>query len=68
MLDFKYEKDGQETSVKLPKYQRLYIYDESGNEYALKANKFGGIEICANDGKLSIEPSVSNLIVIKTID
>jgi len=67
-VKFKHEHDDQETEVTLAKYQRLYVYDDNGNEYAIKANKFGGIEICANDGKISVEPSVSNLIIIKTVD
>ena len=68
MTKVKYNHEDQETEVTLNKYQRVYVYDNNGNEYAIKANKFGGIEICANDGKISVEPSVSNLIVIKTVD
>ena len=68
MTKLKYKHEDQETKVTLEKYQRLYVYDNNGNEYAIKADKFGGIEICANDGKISIEPSVSNVITIKTVD
>lgn len=68
MTKVRYNHEDQETEVTLNKYQRVYVYDNNGNEYAIKANKFGGIEICANDGKISVEPSVSNLIVIKTVD
>ena len=68
MTKVKYKHEDQETEVTLAKYQRLYVYDNNGNEYAITANRFGGIEICANDGKISIEPSVSNLIIIKTVD
>lgn len=68
MTKLKYKHEDQETKVTLENYQRLYVYDDNGNEYAIKADKFGGIEICANDGKISVEPSVSNVITIKTID
>lgn len=68
MTKLKYKYEDQETKVTLENYQRLYVYDNNGNEYAIKADKFGGIEICANDGKISVEPSVSNVITIKTID
>lgn len=68
MTKIKYKHEDQETKVTLEKYQRLYVYDNNGNEYAIKADKFGGIEICANDGKISVEPSVSNIITIKTVD
>lgn len=68
MTKLKYKYEDQETKVTLENYQRLYVYDDNGNEYAIKADKFGGIEICANDGKISIEPSVSNVITIKTVD
>ena len=68
MTKVKYKQEDQETEVTLLEYQRLYVYDDNGNEYAIKADKFGGIEICANDGKISVEPSVSNLIIIKTVD
>lgn len=68
MTKLKYKYEDQETKVTLENYQRLYVYDNNGNEYAIKADKFGGIEICANDGKISVEPSVSNIITIKTVD
>lgn len=68
MTKLKYKYEDQETKVTLENYQRLYVYDDNGNEYAIKADKFGGIEICANDGKISVEPSVSNIITIKTVD
>ena len=68
MTKLKYKHEDQETKVTLENYQRLYVYDDNGNEYAIKADKFGGIEICANDGKISVEPSVSNVITIKTVD
>lgn len=68
MTKLKYKNEDQEVEVQLSKYNRLYVYDNNGNEYAIKANNCGGIEIYANDGKLSIEPSVSNHIVLKTVD
>lgn len=36
------------------------------NQYHIKIDKFGGLELSSTDGKLSIEPSYSNLIYIKT--
>ena len=68
MTKIKYKHEDQETEVTLSKYKSLYVYDDNGNEYAIKANKFGGIEICVNDGKISVEPSVSNLIFVKTVN
>ena len=68
MTKLKYKYEDQEIKVTLENYQRLYVYDNNGNEYAIKADKFGGIEICANDGKISVEPSESNVITIKTVD
>lgn len=68
MTKVKYKIEDQETEVALSKYQRLYVYDDNGNEYAIKANQFGGIEICTYDGKISVEPSASNLIFVKTIN
>ena len=68
MKKIKYKHEDQETEVMLSKYKSLYVYDDNGNENANKANKFGGIEICANDGKISVEPSVSNLIFVKTVN
>lgn len=46
----------------------IVIKDSEGNSYRIKENKFGGLEIMADDGQLAIEPSVSNLIVIKTLN
>lgn len=46
--------------------ESIYIYDEEGHQYRICLNKFGEIEIQASDGSLSIEPHVSNEIVLNT--
>ncbi len=45
----------------------LYVYDSNDNRYCISLNKFDGIAVRAEDGRLSIEPQVSNDIIIKTI-
>ena len=44
----------------------LTIIDNDGNDYEIRADKFGGIEIIVNYGTALIEPHVSNHITIKT--
>lgn len=46
--------------------KRIVIQDNDGNRYRIQPDRFGGIEIIAEDGKMSIEPNVSNHITIKT--
>ena len=46
---------------------RIVVQDKDGHRYRIKADRFGGIEILAEDGRICIEPSVSNLVVVKTI-
>jgi hypothetical protein len=45
----------------------VIIHDDKDNRYKLSIDKFGGIDIIALDGSLSIEPHVSNNVTIKTI-
>ena len=47
--------------------KRIVIQDNDGNRYRIHPDKFGGIEIMAEDGKVSIEPNVSNVITLKTL-
>lgn len=44
----------------------IYVYDKDGNQYHIKLDNFGGLELSSTDGKLSIEPSYGNLIYVKT--
>lgn len=45
----------------------IRVYDDNDHEYMIESDKFGGLDIIANDGSLAIEPYVSNNITIKTI-
>lgn len=45
----------------------INVYDEKNNEYVIELDKFGRLTIRGNDGRLSIEPNVSNVITINTI-
>lgn len=47
--------------------KRIVIQDNDGNRYRIQTDKFGGIEIMAEDGRVSIEPNVSNVITVKTL-
>lgn len=45
----------------------MRVYDEKDNEYVIELDKFGRLTISGSDGRLSIEPNVSNVITINTI-
>lgn len=61
-------KDGSEwREVEIRKYNCVHFVDDDINDYEIRADKFGGIDIIANDGKISIEPCMSNSITIKTV-
>ena len=45
----------------------INVYDGNGKEYSIELDKFGRLTISGNDGRLSIEPNVSNVITINTI-
>ena len=48
--------------------RRVLVTDAQGCRYRIMENKFGGLEVMALDGGIAIEPSVSNLIYLKTTD
>lgn len=45
----------------------IIIKDKDGNRYRICQDKFGGLEILVEDGRVSVEPIVANHIVVKTI-
>lgn len=45
----------------------IKIESPSGEIYRINFNNFGELEIIACDGKLSVLPSTSNMINIKTV-
>lgn len=45
----------------------VVIEDKDGNRYRISQDRLGGIEIIAEDGRVAIEPTVSNHITIKTL-
>ena len=47
-------------------YRCLTIIDNYGCQYGIRADKFGGIEIIACNGRVIISPNVSNYISIST--
>jgi hypothetical protein len=65
-MKFEY-KDKNYKTVKVEETTRITLQDGDGNRYRVTQNRFGGIEIMAEDGKLSIEPNVSNVVVLKTL-
>ena len=65
-MKFEY-KDKNYKTVKVEETTRITLQDVDGNRYRVTQNRFGGIEIMAEDGKLSIEPNVSNVVVLKTL-
>ena len=52
--------------MEIPEHQRIEVTDNDGNRYEIKPDKFGGIEILANDGSISVNPRMSNQIIIET--
>lgn len=44
----------------------IYVYDGRGNQYRIYLDNFGDLTINSVDGKLAIEPNVTNEIVVKT--
>lgn len=58
-------KDYQE--VQLEEVRTIIITDSKGMRYRIKEDTFGGLELMAEDGRMSIEPNVSNLVTIKTL-
>lgn len=52
--------------MEIPSYQRIEITDNDGNRYEIKPDNFGGIEILASDGSISVNPRMSNQIIVET--
>ena len=52
--------------IEIPEFQRIEVTDDDGNKYEIRPDKFGGIEIIANDGTISVNPRVLNHIIVKT--
>lgn len=68
MSKFRFKNDNDEwVEIEIGPYRRIEVTDNEDNWYEIRPDKFGGIEILASDGSIAIEPSVSNMIVIKTI-
>jgi hypothetical protein len=65
-LRFKNEQN-EWVEVEIRPYHRIEVIDDDDNRYEIKPDKFGGIEVQAADGRIAIEPHVSNEITIKTI-
>lgn len=65
-MKFEY-KDKSYKTVKVEETTRIVLQDKDGNRYRVTQDRFGGIDIMAEDGKLSIEPNVSNVVVLKTL-
>lgn len=43
----------------------LIVFDDKDNRFRIMCDKFGGINILAEDGAILIEPHVSNDITLK---
>ena len=68
MSKLRYKNENNEwVEVEILPNRRIEITDKDDNRYEIKPDKFGGIEVMASDGSISIEPHVSNQITIKTI-
>jgi hypothetical protein len=52
--------------MEIPEHQRIEVIDNDGNRYEIRPDRFGGIEILANDGSISVTPIVSNQIIVET--
>ena len=67
MNKLRFKNDNDEwVEVEIRPHHRIEVTDSDGNRYEIRPDKFGGIEVMASDGSISIEPKVSNHIVIKT--
>lgn len=47
--------------------KRIVIEDNDGNRYRISPDITGGFEVLAEDGKMSIEPNMSNVVTLKTL-
>lgn len=67
MAKIRYKVGSEWCEVEIRKYTCVHFVDDDNNDYEIRADKFGGIDIIANNGKISIEPCMSNNITIKTL-
>ena len=58
--------DKKYKTIEVDEVSRVILQDKDGNRYRVIADKFGGLEIMAEDGTLSIEPHMANVIIVKT--
>lgn len=66
-MNFEYTDKNYKT-VEVNESSRIVLQDKDGNRYRVIADKFGGLEIMAEDGKMTVEPHMANVIIVKTID
>ena len=66
-MNFEYTDKNYKT-VEVDEVSRVILQDKDGNRYRVIADKFGGLEIMAEDGKLTVEPHMANVIIVKTMD
>lgn len=52
--------------MEIPEHQRIEVTDKDDNRYEIRPDKFGGIEILANDGSITVNPIMSNQIIVET--
>ena len=52
--------------IEIKEHQRIEVTDKDGKRYEIKPDKFGGIEILANEGSISVNPIMSNQIIVET--
>lgn len=67
MAKIRFKENGEWREVELQKHTCVHFIDEYNNDFELRPDRFGGMDVIANDGKISIEPCMSNNITIKTI-
>jgi hypothetical protein len=68
MSKLRFKNDSNEwVEIEIRPHRRIEITDNDDNRYEIRPDKFGGLNITASDGSLSIEPHVSNDITIKSI-
>lgn len=68
MCTLKYKNDNNEwVEIEIRPHRHIEITDNDDNRYEIRPDKFGCIEVQAADGRIAIEPHVSNDITIKTI-
>lgn len=67
MVKISFRENGEWREVRIEKHTCVHFFDNDNNDYEIRADRFGGIDIIAVDGKISIEPCMSNNITIKTV-